>query len=252
MFNRSLIWIRKGLIHLGGVSSIEDHFYLPWLLSHQSKVVDAGANFGRFSQAIVNRHSCEIIAIEPEESNFTNNSPNSRIILKRVALAGKSGKAILSIDVDSTAHRLSGDTPLNGDEFQEVECQTLEAILTEAEWETLDLLKLDIEGMEWEVFASLSDSQLSCFVQITVEFHDFAGLCPKSDATWKVYQRLARLGFLEIEDPVGGSYNTLFVKANCLPVSMESLALVALQWVVRLSRKWGRLETILKSRFENR
>jgi hypothetical protein len=43
------------------------------------------------------------------------------------------------------------------------------------------LLKIDIEGAEWEVFAAASDAALSAFSQIVVEFHAFARA---ADDTW--------------------------------------------------------------------
>jgi hypothetical protein len=95
MIKQSLKWIRRILVHAAGVNSIEDHFYLPWLLSARSKVVDTEANYGRFSQAIDKRHGCEVIAIKPEKSNLSHKVSDSRIRLKCLALTGKPGQAEL-------------------------------------------------------------------------------------------------------------------------------------------------------------
>ncbi len=246
MIKQFLATICRALIRLAGVECIEDHYYLPALLGPHSKVVDGGANLGRFSQAIVSRHGCHSMAVEPEAKNFSSRPPDARITWHPCALSGANGTMVLLISRDCTAHRLVADLDKDEKNSQTVVCRTLEFILKEANWSGLDLLKLDIEGMEWSVFDSMSDVQLSKIHQITVEFHDFAGLCPASDATWKIYRRLAKLGFLEVEDPDAGSYNVLFVKATSLSDPSQRLVLTVLQGAVWLSRKWHRLGCLLR------
>jgi FkbM family methyltransferase len=50
---------------------------------------------------------------------------------------------------------------------------TLEAFIRENEIRVIDLLKVDIEGSEIELFQTIDPASLAAIGQITVEFHDF-------------------------------------------------------------------------------
>jgi FkbM family methyltransferase len=55
----------------------------------------------------------------------------------------------------------------------QVEMITLTALLELAGCERVDLLKVDIEGSEWDVLGGLTPSDAEKIGQISVEFHDF-------------------------------------------------------------------------------
>jgi len=58
----------------------------------------------------------------------------------------------------------------------------------------IDLLKMDIEGAEIELFEACSDDELQAVMQITVEFHEF--LYPEqAEAVARIKERMRRLGF---------------------------------------------------------
>jgi hypothetical protein len=80
----------------------------------------------------------------------------------------------------------------------------------------IDLLKIDIEGAEYDLLLNSSDSELLKFKQITVEFHDFL------DSKYKeknklIEKRMIDLGFDVLKNGTAymlGSdyYDTLFTK----------------------------------------
>ena len=57
-----------------------------------------------------------------------------------------------------------------------------------------DLLKVDIEGAEWDLFDSLSDEDFAKIGQITVEFHDFV-FPSMRERSEKIIKRLKDMGF---------------------------------------------------------
>jgi len=212
-------------------------------------VIDAGANLGRFGLAMTQRHDCSVLAIEPSADNFELIAVETKIQKIKVALAGRDGICQLKTDADCTANRVVALPDGKGFEsFETVECLTLESVIARAGWNgsaLIDLIKVDIEGMEWEVFASASDNLLIRCMQITVEFHDFAGLAPHSNATWQIYMRLRSLGFWELEDPVRGPYNVLFVNRRAQLSPLHKAMFGLCEMATFTSRKWGRVTQLL-------
>lgn len=66
-------------------------------------------------------------------------------------------------------------TGIRRNSVQSVDCETLNTLLTRNNHDEASnlLLKCDIEGEEWGVFAELDSSILGKFSQIVVEFHNF-------------------------------------------------------------------------------
>jgi|SRR5208282_2981811 FkbM family methyltransferase len=144
-------------------------------------ILDAGANVGLFSVwAARERPKARIVALEPFpatfqhlERNIQNNGFQDRIRPVRYALAGTTGPRPI---------RSGGDSPNKGlvlrgmedssDHVIEVPCMNLADFLKTEQFETLDLLKMDIEGSEWEVILSTSAAVLHRIRQIIVEYHE--------------------------------------------------------------------------------
>jgi FkbM family methyltransferase len=75
-----------------------------------------------------------------------------------------------------------------------VEMITLQALLELAHCTHVDLLKVDIEGSEWDVLDGLTEHEAQLIEQISVEFHDFMDpkLRPRTEVC---IERLKRLGY---------------------------------------------------------
>ena len=105
------------------------------------------------------------------------------------AIAGDDGPVRLAIhpnDQESTIHAAAA-ADLPGEVVRGV---TLASLLDEIELGKIDLLKVDIEGMEIDALTRLRDDQLAEVDQITVEFHDSQGWNDREDRR-KVATRLA-------------------------------------------------------------
>lgn len=137
-------------------------------------VIDAGANIGLSAMYFSKRLNYpEIVALEPEDSNYRQASLNTRglpqVTLLKKALWSK--KRMASIANPNTA---SWGFTIKADEQGEVECVSVSDILHYKNWQTVDLLKIDIEGAEKEIFESEEHLAWINRVKILViELHDF-------------------------------------------------------------------------------
>jgi len=114
--------------------------------------VDVGANLG-FYCFILNRNFKRIIAVEPHPSNMEEirNSMRSfgikNIECVQKAISNRNGLLPLFLSAGDTGHALGEWT--RKDEHMIVETITLQALLRN--YNTIDLVKVDVEGAEWQV-----------------------------------------------------------------------------------------------------
>lgn len=144
-------------------------------------IVDAGANIGLFAlwaaRAIP---TTRIIALEPYpetfhllQENIRANSLQHRILPVQRALAGEAGERQMSSLGDSPTHRLilGGPKPPPGPSVT-VKCSTLADFLQERQLQSVDLLKMDVEGSEWEILFGTPASVLQKVRHIVLEYHE--------------------------------------------------------------------------------
>lgn len=138
-------------------------------------VIDGGANAGYASALFASRYpSADIIAVEPENSNFemlcanTQAFPNVRAI--RAAIWNR--KAQMSVADKNVAHwGFRFEEARDGDK-EAVESITMEEIMARGGRREIDLLKLDVEGAERELFSAGFESWLPRVRILLIEIHD--------------------------------------------------------------------------------
>ena len=141
-------------------------------------VVDIGANIGCFSILAAQKAS-RVIACEPHPDNLEilrknaaiNRTTNVEII--PCAISSLTGKSALFLPEDDT---LVGRYSLHhegGRRSIEVPCVTLEDLFRQAHLTTIDLMKIDCEGSEYEILYGIPGRTLSQIQQIIMECHDF-------------------------------------------------------------------------------
>jgi FkbM family methyltransferase len=145
-------------------------------INHEPRViVDGGAHIGCTSAYFANRFPrALVLAIEPEAANFemlTRNVRNYRnVIPVRAALWKAPGRlTIANPDADSWAFTVRDMEP---DDAETIPAITIDEILG---WvgTDLDILKLDVEGTEKELFSSSSSKRwLGSVHWLIVELHD--------------------------------------------------------------------------------
>lgn len=143
-------------------------------------IIDAGANIGLVSVYFANKYpSAKIIAIEPEKENFErlvlNAAAYPNIVPIRAALWHKNEEIDL-VDPGRgswgymTEERGASAMSM-GRNLHSVRATTVARIIDEFELDRVDILKLDIEGAEREVFGDPS-SWIDKVDSMIIEVHD--------------------------------------------------------------------------------
>ncbi len=138
-------------------------------------IIDAGANVGYSALWFANRYKdARIIAIEPESSNFKILKRNTRCIKRIVPTEGGlwSKDTFLKIvddEVDPCGFQVEEVGPSDNSAIKAV---TLNSILKESGCDKIDILKMDIEGSEKEVFSKNLEWMDRTNI-IIIELHDW-------------------------------------------------------------------------------
>ena len=143
-------------------------------------ILDIGAHTGMFSiyARSLNPH-VRIVAMEPEPHNlelFKKHLLENKISGVEVlgaALAGRAGEYHLQLSPDSHAHRLSEQQAKQGSLV--VTTLTLADLLERYNLDKVALLKLDIEGAEYEVLLSTESETFAKIGAVAMEYHEQHG-----------------------------------------------------------------------------
>jgi FkbM family methyltransferase len=143
-------------------------------------IIDGGANVGYASIYFANRYpDADIVAIEPNAANFEILCENVREYPKIQPLRGGiwNKRGILAVDDSSGSWSctVSEVCPNEMAENNSADCAdalTLDDIRIRSGHERIDILKLDIEGAERELFSAPCRSWLALTNVMIIELHD--------------------------------------------------------------------------------
>ncbi len=152
-------------------------------------IVDVGAHIGLFSLYVRALNSnVSIIALEPEDVNYGLLQQNikdnklTKIKTLQIALGGRSELGKLIITADSHNHRLENSPvvtiPKNEEEIQtnqSVKILSLRDFLNQEKIKKSSLLKMDIEGGEYDVFSACMPADFARIKNIIMEYHNYGG-----------------------------------------------------------------------------
>jgi FkbM family methyltransferase len=189
---------REGLVY------VEPNFVYRPTLSRESVVVDGGCSHeADFSVWLIRRHGVRAFGVDPTRKH--------RAALR--ALEGENGGrfvhlpcAIAATDAFLTFHesRVNESGSILDDHVNithdpttsyDVEALTLGSLLKRIGVETVEILKLDLEGAEYELFDRMTPEELSPFKQVFVEFHHHAVSHFGEADTRRIVDRIAGFGF---------------------------------------------------------
>jgi FkbM family methyltransferase len=183
---------------------MEDLYDIAFLKTHLKSdpvIVDVGANAGFFSLFMAARFpASKIFAFEPLPANFSHLQRhfqlNSRkaLVCQNKAVAGKKGFIELYYNPDANFTALASmHTAFDGSNTSrvEVEAVPLPDIFSQFRIESVDLLKLDCEGAEYDILYHCPDQQLSRVRMIAMETHPGTGI---NETTEAICQFLAGKG----------------------------------------------------------
>ncbi len=192
---------------------VKGHHFLN-LLTDNSVVLDLGANKGAFAKAIHSIQPCEVHSVEPSKEMFDELMKIDNIRKYNTAISSTSGKVRFVIRENSETSSLAAGkaSGLQNEKIVEVESLTFNDFLVQNGINKIDLLKIDIEGAENDLFDSFSESIESRTDQITIEFHDFLNHLKKSDVC-RIIKRLSERYYVVKFSP--RSYkDILFISKN--------------------------------------
>lgn len=170
---------------------------LDYDLGPGSVVLDVGGFEGQWASDIVAMYGCQVHVFEPvpayAERISRRFASNPLVTVHRAGLAPADGTAALSMSGDASSHER------NVAESQqiEIELRGVDGFFAELGREHVDLVKLNIEGAEYDLVARLIDTRLIERIgDLQVQFHDFvpnaerrrrelhAGLANTHHPTW--------------------------------------------------------------------
>jgi FkbM family methyltransferase len=145
-------------------------------------VIDLGANIGLFAlYAASIGPAVQVHAFEPAASSFAMLQQNvalnklSNIRCYRCAVSDMTGKRALYITKISSTQdtMIMSRVPAQGlGETEDVDCLSLDDLFPRCEIEHCDLLKVDVEGSEFNIFSSASGETLRRIDRIAMEYHE--------------------------------------------------------------------------------
>lgn len=199
------------------IQEIKEHTFFDNFLRKEINVVDLGACRGEFINEINNLYNIKkAILVEANPTNFAQLKTLPNYVLYNKAISSVNGGKIEFYEDPNSPYNGSKDfNYFNGIKHQ-IETINLETLCKDNDIDFIDILKIDIEGAEYDVLENLSDSFFNKIGQITIEFHDFVNpeLKPR---TKQIVERIKSLGFSYIAKPISymnGSdfYDVLFFR----------------------------------------
>ena len=150
----------------------------------ENPIIDVGAHIGLFSiYASTFNSTIKIIALEPEPTNFALMKENLKlnhcknVVIKNVALAGSDEeKASLYLSENNHNH-----TTLQPNHFTtkpteqlQITATNIKDLIEKNKLSKIGLLKMDIEGAEFEILKNLKKREWNKIRNIAVEYHEDA------------------------------------------------------------------------------
>lgn len=138
-------------------------------------MIDIGANIGLTTLLFKNKYpDCKIIAIEPDVDNFKILQKNCEklkdVILINAAVWSSKTKIILKDPFNYGACGLVSYENTDTDDF--INSVTIDDIIRDYNIDRIDILKIDVEGAEKEIFKANYTGFLDITNNILIELHD--------------------------------------------------------------------------------
>lgn len=164
-------------------------------LSDTGIVVDIGANIGSFTLFAASLGAKKVIAVEPEPHNLEllrrnieehqSITPDCEFIIDNHGIAGRSDSAFITND-----HGDSRVSDVKEAGKTQITLITLEQLFKKLRLEYIDVLKIDIEGMEGDVLINTPEHIMNLCRYITLEYdqhsHDLGAIVEKLNQTHQV------------------------------------------------------------------
>jgi len=184
------------------VQEIKEHTFFDDYFRKEINVVDLGACRGEFIDEINSLYNVKkAILVEANPTNFSQLKDLPNYVLYNKAISSKDNEIIEFFEDPTSPYNGSKDFNYFNGIKHSIKTINLETLCKENNIDFIDILKIDIEGAEYDVLENIPDSFFDKIGQITVEFHDFVDpeLKPR---TVEIVKRMNDLGFSHIAKPI--------------------------------------------------
>jgi FkbM family methyltransferase len=169
----------RGSSDLGVISHFYRRgYYIEDMVSHPIKrIVDCGANIGtEAARFLIHYPKAQVVAIEAEQANFDclqrNQASDGRLTIIRGAVWPSDARLAVAPDPNHPGCNQAYLVVEATEGSNTVPAWTIAGIMRKMEWDSIDILKLDIEGAEYELFSSNVESWISHVGAIIFEVPD--------------------------------------------------------------------------------
>jgi FkbM family methyltransferase len=175
-----------------------------------STIIDCGANIGLTSVFLYNKYpNAKIIAVEPESSNFEL-LKNNTAHYKNIECVKKGiWHSSVHLEVLDNGHGKWGFTTKEVGSKTEtsLDAISIDSIMDQYGLKVIDLLKIDIEGSEKELFEKNYDKWLPKVKVLVIELHDHM----RPGCAENFFRAISKYKF---EFKISGRHNLVFIMSN--------------------------------------
>ncbi|MGH7502614.1 MAG: FkbM family methyltransferase [Longimicrobiales bacterium] len=167
-------------------------------------VVDVGcAGDADFSKHMIHRHGAMAWGVDPTHKHASalarlETELHGRFRHLAVAVAARPGRLTFHESESNVSGSLLADhvnVVRDAGREYEVEAMSLDVLVERIGADRVAILKLDLEGAEYELLGEVRKETLAPFAQLFIEFHHHAVPRYSEQDTWAIVRRLEGLGF---------------------------------------------------------
>ncbi|MFB2877851.1 FkbM family methyltransferase [Floridanema aerugineum] len=229
-------WINN-LLSEGKTLCFRGHHFYSKGIEPSSIVLDLGSHKGEFSSQMSETFGCKCYAVEALPYLYEQIKEDNLLIKFNYVITNVNEPVKIYISNNPEANSINSLSAENWGVRGTVVVNgiTLEKFFQINSINYVDILKIDIEGAEIELFNSTQDEMLLKIKQITIEFHDFIENFDCREQVQTIKHRLHKLGFFSLS--FSQIYNTntdiLFINSNlCLFSKYDWLKLYIIKYIM--------------------
>lgn len=145
---------------------------LDYDLDETSTVLDVGGYRGEWCSAIHSRYQCKVLSFEPVpeffEALLRDNESNAGVRAYNFGLGAADSTQKISLSQNASSVHRASDDGIN------IEIRDIISFLDEHDIQNIDLMKLNVEGAEYDILERLIDTgYINRVEQMQIQFHDF-------------------------------------------------------------------------------
>jgi FkbM family methyltransferase len=199
------------------IKEIKEHSFFEDKFNDQIVILDLGACRGEFTNEINSLYSIKkVILVEANPTNFRTLQNKENYILYNNVISSRDGDEIQFLEDTNSPYNGSIIFNYFNGTIHKIKSISIKTIMKENNIDYIDLMKIDIEGSEYEILENFDEEDYKKINQITVEFHDFIDPSLKN-RTFSIIQKMKNFGYNVISkkiDYMYGSeyYDVLFYK----------------------------------------